>query len=278
MGYSHLPDIEPAGHVAAAEPLGRRSSTLRPMCLQPGMRLGSATSEHIAVRIPSDHEAAVAQHLLWHAQHHAPACLASLQASTEGLTERQAAERLRMHGPNVIAASAPAAWYRQAKARSEGPGRSLAACCMFLSLFLSLAACTLPCVTCSCVRCAACTVRSFCPQGAEQTGVPKRHARSLPRRSSNPLLLLPGWQRWCMPGPPSSDGTAQQACQVRGACTNVDGWLSAAFTRGYQPCPCQSCLFPPKPRPLPAAGASQQWVGISAHASPRIPTSRLVPL
>ncbi|KAL4451583.1 hypothetical protein ABPG75_007245 [Micractinium tetrahymenae] len=111
VGYSLLPENEPSGPAAAAEPLGRRRSTLRPLSLPPGLHLSSGGSEHTAVQIPSDHEAAVAQRLLWHAQHQAPACLTSLQASREGLTEREATERLRKHGPNAIAARGPAAWY-----------------------------------------------------------------------------------------------------------------------------------------------------------------------
>lgn len=112
-GYCPLPGNEPAGLVAASEPPGRRRSTLRPLSLPPGLHLSGASGEHATIHISTDHEAAVAQRLLWHAQHQAPACLASLQASSEGLTEREAAERLRKHGPNVLAARGPAAWYRQ---------------------------------------------------------------------------------------------------------------------------------------------------------------------
>ncbi|KAL4428800.1 hypothetical protein ABPG77_005238 [Micractinium sp. CCAP 211/92] len=109
-GYSALPGDEPAGSTAGAAYLGRRRSTLSPLSLPPGLQLSGGT-EHVAVPIPSDHEAAVAQRLLWHAQHQVPACLASLQASREGLTESEAAERLRRHGPNAIAAHRPVAWY-----------------------------------------------------------------------------------------------------------------------------------------------------------------------
>ncbi len=68
--------------------------------------------QHTSVHVRSDREAAVAQYLLAAAHQDAPALLAELGTSTEGLSEGEAAARLARHGPNVIATAGAAPWFR----------------------------------------------------------------------------------------------------------------------------------------------------------------------
>lgn len=68
--------------------------------------------QHTALRIASDREHTVAQTLLAAAHQDAPALFAQLGTGTEGLGEEEAAARLARHGPNVIAMSGAAPWWR----------------------------------------------------------------------------------------------------------------------------------------------------------------------
>lgn len=99
-----LPPTPPAQRSGSGGSSSSLRPALRPALVQP--------CPHTAVHIPSDHEAAVTQRLLWHAQQEAPTCLELLQSGVGGLTEEEAAHRLRRYGPNAVATQGVAAWYR----------------------------------------------------------------------------------------------------------------------------------------------------------------------
>lgn len=93
-GYEALGDEEAGLHPAPAE----HGHHLRP--------------DPPHAHAPSAHEHAVCARLLWHARQPPCASVRALRSSAEGLTEAEAAARLRNHGLNAVAATGPPAWYR----------------------------------------------------------------------------------------------------------------------------------------------------------------------
>ena len=67
---------------------------------------------HTAVHIPSDREHAISQQLLSFSAAEAHQVFQQLQTGTEGLSAEEAARRLRHFGPNSLATTRGAAWYR----------------------------------------------------------------------------------------------------------------------------------------------------------------------
>jgi hypothetical protein len=64
------------------------------------------------VHIPSDREHAISQQLLSFSAAEAHQVLQQLQTGTEGLSVEEAARRLQRFGPNSLATTHGAAWYR----------------------------------------------------------------------------------------------------------------------------------------------------------------------
>lgn len=108
-GYAPLPSGRTAGPTLTAAaprpgpPLPGHSSTRRH--LQP---------DHTNVPIPSDREHAATQRLLWHARQEGRCVLEAMGSNADGLSQDEAAWRLRHHGPNVISARRADPWYRHA--------------------------------------------------------------------------------------------------------------------------------------------------------------------
>jgi hypothetical protein len=80
----------------------------------PGQRLGCPPTgaAHTAVHIPSDREHAISQQLLSFSAAEAHQVFQHLQTGSEGLSAGEVARRLRHFGPNSLATTHGAAWYR----------------------------------------------------------------------------------------------------------------------------------------------------------------------